>query len=252
VPSLRDITGNWFSDPLLVIADKQLRGASHINKFGHNTCIAGCTQEDIWDNGSTYIYPTQARIHDLTSASCNDTACGTGARTIRVMGLDECYNEIEEDVTMAGTCASPTQKKYLRIYRMYVLTAGSNEGSVGKISATAQVDGTVSAVILEDNGNQTHMAIYTVPNGKTGYITQIYGSIGRKQSASYSLDLKIRPLGGVFNTNFTIDGNSTGNSKVIYEPKPYIIVPAKSDIKISADSSLAGADMTAGFDVILL
>jgi hypothetical protein len=87
---------------------------------------------------------------------------------------------------------------------------------------------------------------------ETKHITQVYGSIGRKQSASYSLDLKIRPFGGVFNTNFTIDGNSTGNSKVIYEPKPYIVVPEKSDIKISAESSLGGADLTAGFDVILL
>lgn len=250
--NLRDITGNWFSDPNLAIADRQLKGASHVNKFGHNTCIAACAIEDIWDNGSTYVYPTAARIHNIASTSTCDTSCGTGARSVTIFGLDGCYREINETVNLAGTCNVATSNSYLRVFRMFVATGGSTGEAQGNISATAQVDSSVSAIILAGADNQTHMAIYTVPAGKTGYVTQIYGSIGRKQTASYSLDFVVRPQGGVFNTKFTIDGNSAGSSGISHRPTPYIVIPGKSDIKIKASASAAGADVTAGFDLILL
>ena len=248
--SLRDVTGNWFSDPYLAIADRQVRSVTHVNKFGHNTCIAACTTEVIWDGSGAYTYPTQARIHNLTSSSSNDTAAGTGARTVQVFGLDSCYNEIDETVTLSGTSNAPTVKSYIRIFRMLVETAGSGETAAGEITATAAVDGSVSAIIA--SGNQTHMAIYTVPAGKTAYVTQVYGSIGRKQTATFSLKLDVRPLGGVFNNKFEIDGSSTGSSFVTHDFKPYIKIEGKSDIQMKGNASAAGADLTAGFDLILV
>ena len=257
MPNLRDITGNWFSDPNLVISADQLRGASHINKFGHNACIAACTIEDIWDLGGTYVYPTTARIHDIASTSACDGPCGIGGLTLEINGLDINFNEIKETVTLNGTCNVPTENAYIRVNRMKIITVGSNNYTVGQVTATAQTDGTVSAAILagQAGGNQTHMAIYTIPVGKNGYITQLYAGIGRKQSTSYTIDLVIRDAdttNAAFQTKFTMDGNSTGSSQVAHNPHPYITLPQKCDIKINASASIGGADIVAGFDIILM
>lgn len=257
MPSLRDITGNWFSDPNLVIGADQLRGVSHVNKFGHNSCVAACTIEDVWDLGGTYVYPTTGRIHDLVSTSTCDASCGIGAFTIEICGLDINFNEINETITLNGTCNVPTVNAYYRVNRMKIVTAGTNGYNVGQITATAQTDGSVSAVILagQAGGNQTHMAIYTGPAGKETFITHIYAGIGRKQSTSYTVDLLIRDASvpdSVFRTNFTMDGNSTGSSHISHNPHPYISLPQKCDIKIDASASVGGADIVAGFDVILM
>ena len=254
MPQLRDITGNWFSDPSLVISSGQLRGVTHVNKFGHNASIAACTTEDIWDNGSTYVFPTQARIHNIASSSDLDTACGTGARTVKIFGLDTDYNEIDETVILSGTCNVPTVNEYLRVFRMIVDTGGSTGQAQGNISATAVTDATISAIIRADEGNQTHMAIYTVPAGKKGYITHIFGSIGRQQPATFTLDFQDKGshTDSVFNSVFTIDGNTTGSSFVTYFPHPYIVVPEKHDVKIIGSGSAANIDIVAGFDIILM
>lgn len=256
--NLKDVTGNYFPNPDLVIGSDQLRGAKHVNKFGHITCVA-CANvlEDVWDLGGVYTYPTTGRIHNIVSASSDDTACGIGARTLEIEGLDINYNEIKETVTLDGTCSVATNNEYFRVHRMRVITVGSNLYNVGQITATAQTDGTTSAGILagETGGNQTHMAIYTVPAGKVGYITQIYHSIGKKQSVKSTIDLVVRDstlANAAFNTKFTMDGNTTGTTYACHHPSPYLVIPSKSDIKINSTATSAGANLTAGFDIILM
>jgi hypothetical protein len=257
MPQLRDITGNWFSDPNLVIATNQLKGVTHVNKFGHNACIAACTIEDVWDLGGTYVYPTAPRIHDLSSTSACDNPCGIGARTVEIHGLDVNFNIVREQLTLNGTCNVPTVNEYLRINIMFNLTVGSNDFNAGQIDLVAQTDGTTSAAILagQPGGNQTHMAIYTGPAGTGTYIGQVYAGIGRKQAASFTFDLLVRDASipnRPFRTAFTMDGNSTGSSHVSHNPHPYINLPEKCDIKIEASASVAGADIVAGFDIILM
>lgn len=256
--NLKDVTGNYFPNPDLVIGSDQLRGAKHVNKFGHITFVScACTLEDVWDLGGIYTYPTTARIHDIVSTSSDDTACGIGARTLEIEGLDIKYNEIKETIIFDGTCSVPTTNEYFRVYRMRVVTVGSNLYNVGQITATAQTDGTASAGILAGSigGNQTHMAIYTVPAGKVAYLTQIYSSIGKKQSVKSTFDLLVRDstlANAAFNTKFTSDGNSTGSTYVCHHPSPYLVIKSKSDIKIDATTTSSGANLTAGFDLILM
>ena len=84
---------------------------------------------------------------------------------ITVQGLDANYNEQSVEVTLAGAGTATTTETFIRVFRAFV--SGST-APAGTISITN--GGTTYAYINGDN--QTLMALWTVPAGYTGYITQ--------------------------------------------------------------------------------
>lgn len=52
-----------------------------INKFGKNIDV-DTALEDIWDGGGTYVFPTEARIHDIVSDDTADDGVATGTLTL--------------------------------------------------------------------------------------------------------------------------------------------------------------------------
>ena len=102
---LSSITKNGRVEPFdLQVARNQILEHKIIFKFGFNPDING-TEETIWDAGGIYAYPSAATVMKVSSSSTNDTAVGTGARTILVQGLDGDYNEVQEIVTLNGQTA---------------------------------------------------------------------------------------------------------------------------------------------------
>jgi hypothetical protein len=140
----------------------------------------------VWNQGGLWVAPTSARVHNIVSTSANDTAAGTGARTILVEGLDSSFNEISETVTLAGLTNVATANAYTRINSMMIVSAGSGKTNAGIIRATAQTDGTVTSLISVGYG-LSHCGIYTVPNGKTCSILYGYVSALRPSSTSDSM-----------------------------------------------------------------
>jgi hypothetical protein len=111
----------------------------------------------------------------VSSSSANDTAAGTGARTVRVVGLNASYNVVSEIVTLSGQTAVDTVNTYLRINDFYVLTAGSGNTAAGTLyvgtgSVTSGVPATVYSQI-QTAYNAQSQAVYTVPAGYTAYIS---------------------------------------------------------------------------------
>lgn len=175
----------------LEVAKGDISGHDPLNKFGENNDIdIGSSPEFIWDGPTGWTLPTTARVHDISSDQAADASGGTGARTIRVVGLDSNYDELTEDVTMNGTSNVATVGSFVVIFRMFVLTSGSNGTNSGNISAVAQTDGTTTAYIASAKG-QTQMAIYMVPNGRTFYMTSFYSSIDKSSGGAASVDVRI-------------------------------------------------------------
>ena len=96
---------------------------------------------------------------DVVSDDTNDDVAGTGARTLRIQGLDGSYNLVEETVDMDGTTTVTTTQTFLRVFRMSVETAGSSGNNEGTITVTYTGGSDVAATITEGNG-QTLMALY--------------------------------------------------------------------------------------------
>jgi len=218
-----------------------------LNKFGSNPDVDAAAPEDVWDGGGLYVFPTATRIHDLVSSDAADAAAGTGARTVLVQGLDANYLEIEETITLNGITNVPTTKSYLRINRMIVKSAGSGGVNAGTITATAQVDSTVSSQITIGK-NQTLQAIYTIPADADLSLNNYFVAIGKTTATSLDGSLLVRPFGEVFQIKHTIPAVSTGDSHGIHEFKPPLMIAAKSDIKIQVATMANDTLAFGGFD----
>ena len=82
---IRSISQVGTSEPFeLQVARGQITGHKTIFKFGYNNDV-GNTKETIWEQGGLYSYPPSATIMTISSSSANDTAAGTGARTVEVL-----------------------------------------------------------------------------------------------------------------------------------------------------------------------
>ena len=154
-------TAPWY----MQVSRGQVSGCSVVNIFGYQSAV-GTTFIPVWENATAYpAYPVSAAIQYLWSSSSSDTT-----NTILVQGLDGSYNQISETVTLNGTTHVATTNSYLRINNLFVTSTTAPVGTVN-IGPSATLTTTQYAEILPGIG-KSQMAIYTVPNGYTFYLTR--------------------------------------------------------------------------------
>jgi len=223
----------------LQVSREQIPFHQALYKFGYNPDIKGI-EETIWTQGGIYSYPTTAAQLYVSSSSGDDANGGTGANSIKIVGLDADYNEVEEDITLTGQTQKITQTSWLRVYRMYITLAGSGGAAAGTIylantGASAGVPtGTVYASILLGSG-QTEMAVYTVPAGYTLYLDDINFTSAVSLANSY---IQVRFLQRDFGTNVFRE-----QTRIVLQSNTYIFkfeyplrIPEKTDLEVRAIS----------------
>src|SRR6056300_1531819 len=185
--NVNPITGGSTVDDIpfyLAVQQGKVPGYTMVNKFGYNPSIGSLAFETIWETGDNYPWQSTAVTVDVVSDDTNDDVAGTGARTLKIQGLDGSYNLAEETVDMDGTTTVTTTQTFLRVFRMSVETAGSSGNNVGNISVTYTGGSDVAATITAGNG-QTLMAVYTIPAGKTGYVVAMNFGSGKDQEMDF-------------------------------------------------------------------
>lgn len=230
---------------------------STIDKFGRNADVDMAADEDIWDGGATWAAPTQARPHSIFSTATEDdgSPAGVGARTIRIFGLTSwTTTDTTEDITMNGTATVTTANSYVMIHRMIVLTKGATSPNVGTISAVAQTDTTTTAKILAGTG-QTQMAIYGVPSVQNAYMTNFFGSVLKRTTASVNLTLLANTSPDVELTNFLFKHTSgmitNGSNHLQHMYMPFKKFAGPVLIKLRVSTSANDTDVSGGFDLVL-
>lgn len=238
---IRSISQVGTSEPFeLQVARGQIPGHKSIFKFGVNPSVQN-VEETVWEGGGLYVYPSSAVTMTIASAS---GATDNGV-VITLSGLDSDYNEQSETVTLAGSGTATTTKSFLRVYRGFV--AGS-QAPVGAV--TAANGGVTYAYINGDN--QTLMAVWTVPAGYDGFITQLDVTVLTEQNNKFgNLRLVTKEQGGVFRTQETFSVEQGPISL------PYTIpvhIPEKTDIEYRAvaSSSQANLRVSAAFEILYI
>lgn len=251
----------------LEVARGNVTGVTSVNKFGAAPSGVQTTTSDIWsrcDSTPTqqiWLAPTAARVHAIASTDDNDGKTGsptsTGARTIRIYGLRTWDTaEQTEDVTLDGTTPVNTANSYVIIHRMNVLTCGTSGPNIGTISATAAVDGTVTAIISPGDG-QTEMAIYGVPSIQDFYLTRWSGAIGKSTAAaSITFELRVNENPNVQTVAFLRKNDlsvqstgSTNTEKILVNPAKY---SGPCIIKVQGLASANDTDGKSAFDGFLV
>ena len=234
------------------IARGVIRGTTVIHKFGRNPNIGGIP-ETVWEQGGVYTYLTVASTIYVSGADAQDGAAGTGARTVTVQGLDADYNAIEETLTVDGAVST---QSFLRVYRAFVASAGSlqtNKGNV-LISTGASGGGTVLAKIATIGTGtvfgqgQTNLALYTIPAGTTGFLTNWNIGVGAYNDA-VTANLYTREVGNglIFRTRDVMDVPGGLHQRIYQVP---FALPEKTDIEVRAIAS-TGTNISSTFDILL-
>ena len=226
----------YLNDQGIDIARGLVCDVSCVNKFGyHGADVSASTVETVWDgNGSVTImpYPTAGVI------TVTDNTTDTGENVV-VEGLDANYNLQSETVAVGGTGTLT----FSRVFRAF-MESTDNTSDVG-----INQGGTFTALIKAGLG-QTQMAVYTVPAGKTAFITKIHGSSDRSTgNPSVQFRLKVREFGSIFRIKGTY--GTAGGNQFDYEYPVPLLIEEKSDIRIDV---LADAAVKCGaiFDIILV
>jgi len=170
----------------------------------------------------------------------------TGAAFVYIEGLNIFRQEVKEFVILNGTTNVPTVNSYTRHNRLRA-SATTTAGTLGTITSTAQVDGTVTAQIVNGN-NQTLMAIYTVPVGKSAMLISWWGAFSKKNTATAGIRLRAGVLDGV---HYTVQVRSISSSATSSFNHPFIVpvmIPAGADIWIEADTDANNSGISAGLD----
>ena len=236
-------------DRFLAIAKGTVEGHSLMLKFGRNPDIDSGVEETVWEGGDRYPFPTTAQSLEVISGSTDDTALGSGARTITLIGLDADYQEQTEVIILNGTTPVAIDGTWLRVHRCSVTTAGSGNVNAGLISVRIAGGGTTLLVIGAGNG-QTLMAVYTVPAGITAYMLSYYVSANATPTPPYA-DAKLftRPAAGVINLKHQ---QALGPGYFMHKFEIPFKIEEKTDIYVNAVTNQNNCDICAGFDLILI
>jgi hypothetical protein len=193
--------------------------------YGNNPDIQN-QEETIWYHGGIYQYPSSAIQMTVSS---NDAAATS---QVVINGLDENYIPITEIVTVTGQTPVTTVNSYLRIQNAYVI---ADETLQNIYIGTGTVTGGVPATIYERiyNGyNRTESGRYTVPAGRTFYLT--HGTISHG-SDSLNAFITGRLIYRLFGLPFQSAAIVNLNNKFIDFWFEYpIVLPEKSDIETRA------------------
>lgn len=219
------------------IANGQTKGVSHIHKFGFNADI-DAAYEIIWEQGGALTYPTTAAVASINSASSNS---GT---EITVQGLDGNYDEVSDTITLDGSGDGSTTQTFLRINRAFI---SNNDELAADVTITVGANTLAKVSALH---RQTLQCIYTVPDGKAAYLTQLNASVQEKdKQISMRFFVKENHQDSVFRTRDFVTFQTTTFQKTF--PVPLRFGP-QSDIQLQAISPDTNTEVSGNFDLILV
>jgi len=225
----------------LHIARGLVLNTQYEHKFGAVPAMSVATTGTVWDVNDT-IYPWSAwdTAGVLTIPAVN--ASDNGA-TVTVTGLDANYEVISEDFIVSSSGTTTGTKTFKRAYRAFFTDGTSNVGNIN-----IQRGGTTIARISAGKA-QTLMAIYTVPNGYTAYLSK--GTMSIEAGGDASGNMYVRYSG---QSSFRI-GHSFevgDGAQYMYDFTVPLAIPAKSDIDVRCSMRTNNSRASAAFDMILI
>jgi len=164
------------------IARGNVRGAYPVAAYGRFDAPGAATNALVRCQDGTSLVVPQGVQMAITSTSAEDSAAGTGARTVIVEYLNGDLDLSFEIVQLNGTTAVNTLADDIRwVNAVYMATGGSTKAAVGVIDVTSNGDifGRIKA-----GQRSTHSSFIRVPRTKTLYVSSIYAGVSSGTAAA--------------------------------------------------------------------
>jgi hypothetical protein len=233
-------------DYLQAVAEGDITGHVPWTKIGYNDTI-GTTEETVWTNSTQYVFPAVAgQMEVVSSDNTQDKAGGTGALTVRVGYLKSDYSESSVTLTLNGTAAVATGVSHADIWRINsfrVMTTGTNNSPVGNLTLRPAGGGTTYGYIRLGK-TRARTAVFTVPLGKTLYVTSIaFSAVGTKYlifttHANYDTATGALLQRGLYQPFSEVALLNSAYQKDLEMPT---MLPATTDLKVSVVAEAAGS-----------
>ena len=196
---------------------------SNVHKFGAvNTSSA--TYDTIWTPGGAYEFPDNPGTISVVSTDAADNPAGIGASSVTVQGLDGNYNPTQETLNLNGTVAVGGTVSFLRTHRAFIEEGNTN---IGRINIS--IASTITCAI-EANMGQSQVAFYTVPAGKSAFLTKITATQNKNQENSVRLFQREHPDGVTKPFRLVTEVNLYGSNIVVPYAYP-IFFTEKTDLE---------------------
>lgn len=198
---------------------------------------------------TAYTPPGNNVGRSIVSTSANDTAAGTGARTIKItyMAADG-SGPFTETITLNGVTAVNTVATNIAlIERMDVMTVGSGGGNAGTINLMTGLAGAgtvIGSIAVGDN--QTNWVHHYVPLGKTCYVLMLEGA-----STVAAGGLSVNSLNPISSLVAQVQPDTTMQHGTVHVSRPYpvpVVVVGPALIFVNERPAVATASTVfAGF-----
>jgi len=252
----------------LAIAKGDVTGHSFIHKFGaapdFDSSDGFVTVWDGAEDDEDYeaMNMTYSATADIDYAVAEDNG---DTQDIEIQGLNSAYELTVQTITLTGQTPVVLTTPLIRVFRVknmnssdfaghvFVYRARLGDGTPTVVTGgVPQTGADVRAVVHADN-NQTEMAVFTIPAGKTGYMRSWYASTaGAKRDSSHTIKVLARPFGGVFQLKHKANIDVNGTSYIQHKYEEPEVFSEKTDIEIRMDTDTDIAGVAAGFDIVLV
>lgn len=211
----------------------QVQGAKVFWQSGYSEDIT-TTEREVWSGSGAFHFADTASTLSVVSTDIGDT------QSITISGLDANWAEIDETIVLNGVTPVVTTKSFIRVNSAYNISAADLVGTVtGSIGADVcfHIDPTIQ---------KSAQSVYSVADGWTGYLFQ--GNAATDKADGVDFKFKVRQFGGRF-----IVEEHFGLFQNIYDTmRPFIPIPAKSDIVVAGKATTGNSPVTAQFGLLLM
>lgn len=236
-------------------------GCRSFNKFGRNTSI-GSTFTPVTRSGFYRTPQANAHVHLRIKAggNANDTANGSGAREVTLIGIDEFGDYTTEALATAGASASAqTTKSFIRLFDAYVSksgtyatqTASSHEAAITIENAAGGQDWATIADVNLGRG-KTEMAVYTTPRDRSAVLRNITVSSDADKKANLVLYKRenILEVAAPYSAMLMVTEypQTSGLFDVVFDPPLYFL--PLTDFGFLANVSASTVDVAVNMDIV--
>ena len=243
-------------DFLIEVAKGNVPGHSLVHKFGRNDVVANGVWELVSQlSAATSFRSSASTVRIKAGGNAADTAAGAGAREVTVIGIDSNLAEVTETIATAGALASSaTAASFWRVYRAYVSVVGAYGVANTATIIIEDSGGAADMILITATEGQSQYGAYTVPIGKTGYLTSLHLDVDAGKAADFRLFIRENfndisaPMSSI-RLMLYWDGVL---GTVDFKPDGPIELSALTDIWIEAEGSGAATEVSADFEILLV